>query len=378
MRKIIAIVLCAALLATAFTGCASTESETPDTGSAPVGSTPPAGSANQGDSLSVDLGEAFSVFAPNTIMIIAGDYNVTWAELYVHMRGTVNNILANVGEVYDWSEIFYNGMSYEDMVMASATDNALMFRAVEYAASMMGVQFSESDIYKLQEDFASMAASVGSEEEFHKVLWEQDGISSFELFEYLVSVSYLASILFEELYGYEGELLTDEDANAFTAYDGYLMAKHILRVKTDDGSQTPLIEAEGVLGQLESYDGDEFDMFFDALMYEYSEDGGLESYPYGYLFQNGDMVDEFYEACVSLDIGEHSGIVESDFGYHILLRLPINFDVVPFASSYAGDYRSLRSIAASAIFDNGLYDIMEILAPEFTADYYSIDIGSIF
>ena len=48
---------------------------------------------------------------------------------------------------------------------------------------------------------------------------------------------------------------------------------------------------------------------------------GLESSPDGYVFSAGKMVEAFESATRSLEPGQLSGIVESEFGYHIILRL---------------------------------------------------------
>ena len=56
-------------------------------------------------------------------------------------------------------------------------------------------------------------------------------------------------------------------------------------------------------------------------MNENSEDSGLSSYPDGYLFGPNEMVTEFEEGTRALAVGEISELVESTYGYHIILRL---------------------------------------------------------
>ena len=65
---------------------------------------------------------------------------------------------------------------------------------------------------------------------------------------------------------------------------------------------------------------------FEALMEEYGEDPGMknEAYKNGYLTYAGDtgFVTEFADACAALtEDGMTSGLVASDFGYHIIRRV---------------------------------------------------------
>ena len=65
---------------------------------------------------------------------------------------------------------------------------------------------------------------------------------------------------------------------------------------------------------------------FDMLVETYGEDPGMMGNLEGYTFTSGVMVPEFEQATRELAIGEISGLVPSQFGYHIIKRVEPNPD----------------------------------------------------
>jgi hypothetical protein len=143
----------------------------------------------------------------------------------------------------------------------------------------------------------------------------------------------------------------------------------------------PLGEAERILQLLNSRIGsDNFVEFFREMMFEHSEDPGSISSPDGYLFREGDMVSEFFEATIGLEIGEISGIVETMYGYHIILRIPIDYDSVPIALMGGGNFASLRMLAAIEDFwtQHSQWIDAVMAEVEFSPEYEALDLAAVF
>lgn len=112
--------------------------------------------------------------------------------------------------------------------------------------------------------------------------------------------------------------ITDAQLEAYLEEHEIQSAKHILiqNDEEDDPEQNQKL-AEELLGRIRA--GEDFD----ALMEEYTEDTGYANYPDGYTFAGGEFVPEFENTASKLEIGEVSEVVESDYGYHIIMRTEI-------------------------------------------------------
>lgn len=127
----------------------------------------------------------------------------------------------------------------------------------------------------------------------------------------------------------EGKIKVDEAAAKSEFESKYVKAKHILFLTQDNSTNQPLSDeeiakkkelAEQTLAKIRA-GGD-----FDELMNQYSEDPGLKSAPDGYVFTNGQMVQEFEDSAFSLKENQVSGIVQTSYGYHIIKRVPFDMN----------------------------------------------------
>jgi len=364
MKKIIAAILCVAMLAVVLAGCGGSAPEEPDVPSVED----PGDIYETRPTYPPEGGAEFAAFAPDTVMITTeGGFTVTWDELYFQIRMGFWRFTMG-GMVPDLTnELLVTS------IMENAVDVVLAYRAVEYGARLHGVEFGAEELEML-----AQMLTIEDEEGFMLELQEV-GIYSMELYENMMRISFLAQMLFEELYGVDGSGLSDEAAAVLTEPDGYLMAMHTLIRREEGDEGEARAEAETILARLQNYTGDDFTAYFADLMFQYSADlGGLQSFPNGYLFQFGDMVPEFYEGTKALEIGGLSGLIETGFGYHIIHRLPIDFDEIPFSYVQQNQFITLRHSAAMMSFDLVLQNWVRDLNAQFSAEYDSINLAEIF
>ena len=232
----------------------------------------------------------------------------------------------------NWDDTLSDGMSVADYVKASVLSSVKQHLVLENLASKYDVTLTAEQEAAMAESDQSYIDQYGSEEAFEAEIAKL-GMRR-ETYDRVARSNYLYQNLYE-LYNTEGSALyaSDEDLAVYADEQGYITADHILlatknmttgEALTDEQKAEKKALAEELVEKLNSYTGDDIASYFAELADEYSEDPGRETYPTGYTFTTGSMVQEFEDAAYALSEGEVSEVVESSFGYHILLRLPLD------------------------------------------------------
>ena len=360
MKKIMSILCAAALLLACLAGCGSgktdpaeteppTESaeptETPDATETPTETAAPTRSRE----------EAYADYAADTVVATVNGTDVTWDSFFGAAYQYILTLQNNYG-ITDLSAELTEGYTMEQWVIDCAKDYLSQIVAINEKAAELGISVTDEELADIAEDLQTYADTY-VEGDVDQLL--RDNGMTEDFYYTQVTASLLYNKMFEHFYGVDGENLSDEDAIGYAKDAGYLHAKHIL-LKTVDDSRQPLddetiaekkAQAEALLAELKNCPADELEAKFDALIEEYSEDYTPGYYPDGYYFQEGTMVDAFYNAALALDEGAVSEIVESEFGYHILFHPAFGADhVFTYDSSYQPV--TLRAAAADALFSN--------------------------
>jgi hypothetical protein len=388
LKKILALLLSAVMIAAVFTGCKqTTKSPFVSSGSAtPSGASAAAASPS---AAALNYEKAYASLDPKTVMMTIDGKDVQWDELFYYITYSIYQVESQGGQISDWSAIMKDETTYKDYVLNSAANFALQNEAINYGAKQLNVALSDKDKTDLQTDYDTQVSSSGGEEAFLAQL--KEGYITKEIYNMLSEIGYLSKDCFTALYGDDGSKLSDKDVADYTASDNYIMAKHILfmTVTTDESGNTNPIsdaekakvreKAEAVLTELKNYKGKDFDAYFDELMNANSEDkGGLSSFPNGYLFKSGDMVTEFDNAAKALQIGQFTPeLVESTVGYHIIYRLPIDYNTTPIENSSSGN-QSLRFIAAYDMYLAVTDTWLNSLNVTYSNQYKALDLEKLF
>jgi len=325
------------------------------------------------EGIPIDFVSVFNKFPPDTVMFTTGDIDANWELFYIRIHMSVRSLFESMGMVPDFSEPTPEGRSYADMLMDFAVRATHQLKVAEFVAGELGVQLDEEELELMELYLQENILMSGGEDAMMEYLWENYGIRSIELFRELLTLEYFPMAIFRSQFGEMGEHLQDEELDLYFEDEDFIMAKHILRQRSDDDPDAAWAEIEEIYRLLRGYQGDDFEAFFDELMHEHTQDPGVWSFPSGYIFQTGDMVQPFYEASVALEIGAMSEIVETNHGYHIILRLPVDYDA-PFMDGSV----TLRTMAAFNKYEELMSNWVVELPPVFTAEFESINWAQLF
>lgn len=230
--------------------------------------------------------------------------------------GMYTEVLDEEGQV-KWDQSV-EGVPLTDMVREQTENAALSYVLLENVAKEHNITVSDEERTALEEQLAEQIAQSGGEEAFQQSLYEM-GLT-------LDSLNRLRTT--DSLYQHLLELAQDPSSDLYEApSDDNAYVDHILLTTANTETNEPLSDeeiaekkakAEELLAQLQA--SSELEQLFTDMADTYGEDPGRASGK-GYLIDpSTNFVQEFKDAAFALKPGEISGIVESDYGYHILLR----------------------------------------------------------
>ena len=278
---------------------------------------------------------AVSGLAADEAVITVGDTEITAADYLYWLNRIIDSYLSSSGGTIStpsWDMETSEGLTFGRLIMDQAEDMVVFHTTLRHLAQAEGLSPDPSIASEMNEEYTNLVIqAAGKETRVIHTYWAN--MLTKDLLIKLFENNDLFEQLQELYYGENsGHYPTDAEVNAYLDEKGYFRVKHILLMTVDQLTYEPLeqsetarkkADADDLLAQLRA--SEDPVTLFDQLMNEYSEDGGLAANPDGYIFDATDsLVGGFREAALALAVGEISDVVETDYGYHIMLRLPID------------------------------------------------------
>ena len=245
--------------------------------------------------LSIIEGETAGNTLDSIHLVSAGNYNVSAAE-------------------YRYYSFIYGGDK-------TAIDNEIKAAAARYKIMTdqnLEISYDDlSDILAIY--YTARSESYGNFSYF-------DALENQHLTDYVYAKLITLNELFHHSIIKEYLTISTDDVYTYAQNNNYICAKHILILNTTPDAYRLALEV-----RLALVGGEDFD----TLLEKYGEDPGMTIRKDGYFFTKGEMVEPFEKAAFGLKEGEISYIVETDYGYHIIVRMPFDKNAMLASPDYA-------------------------------------------
>lgn len=280
--------------------------------------------------------------------IKASEYTHTLHKAYMELSSYVSDTSS-----FSYSESFEDATAYAISLLEEAT-------AMKQLLDDNGIKSTSETEALVESEIATLKDQMGAES-FKQVL-RNLGITE----EYFIQDSITMQLFSDFVLSHYGNAdLTDEEL--YDVYDAdYMKAKHILipiqytsyDQTEDEVKAIAKAEAEAVLAEING------GLSFDDAIEEYSLDAGQPQN--GYAFTDGYMIEEFENAVKSLQVNQMSGLVETDYGYHIVFRLPSS------SENFDDNYYVIQEGDANAAVSTVIIELAESYVATFTDEFDKI------
>lgn len=308
--------------------------------------------------MTVDGTEVSAEFFLYWVLALTNNYASLYGEELADSQGRI-----------DWERESEDGATLREALMEEITNTVILYITIENLAESYGVTLSDSSEAALADSREEYIAQLGSQEAYEEALGTS-GLTP-ALNERLSRDSMLLYEMQREACREGSRLYIDDDV--LYQYEGItpdtILADHILLLTGEDEAenQAAYAQMEEILAQLDATDPADLSAMFFSLGNLYSEDTGRAYYPYGYpITRDSSYAQSFKDAAFALEENQCSGIVESEFGYHIVMRRPLREYV-------AADYISGMLTAAMDRAEVTYTDLYESFDPAaFQEEYLAL------
>ena len=294
---------------------------------------------------SLDYEAIAALHADDEVVMNVYGQDVLWEDYYawlymnaMQVEAFFEQMAMYYGVAGDWEGSVGDGsgMTYAQLPAAAAEDTILRIAAIEKMAAEKGIELSAESQAAL-EDQALAEGVLGEGATVEELLATlEESCMSLDTYKRISRANFLYGDMLTELFGAEGEKVSDEECALWLEEQGYMGANHILLMTMNKDTGDALDEAaaaekkakaEEIYAELAAIEDVEQRIArFKELKEEYDEDTGKVSYPDGYTFTSGTMVSEFEDAVTAMEAYEISEPVKSSYGWHVIMRTDLGAD----------------------------------------------------
>ncbi|MBR5783335.1 MAG: peptidylprolyl isomerase [Clostridia bacterium] len=291
----------------------------------------------------------------NTWAVRYGEHTVSAGMFVYQLQQQKSNYLSSnsLTESNDiWNEEYDDEYTIGDYIQLLTLQSLVSNITWRAQFERLGLSFTEEEQANIDASIAELIENSGGEDYVRNAL-KENGIGYDEFVELVYYDTQKILKVVDYYFGAAGlEPVPEQEIKDYFA-DNYARCKHIL-ISTQDSSGSTLTgndmkdaraEAQSVYEMAKNAD----DAAFDALIKEYNDDEGVSTYPDGYVFTTGEMVDEFEKAAFDMDVGE-TRLVQSDYGYHVIRKLTLDDKNVFTEEIRKKMLMSLKNVEISELF----------------------------
>lgn len=325
---------------------------------------------------------------PDEVVCTVDGQDVTWDLYYYLLSDELLTVIYYMGGLpEDYGEALTEDMTLQDYLLETAEAKAKYYTIAHTEAVERALGLTEEQEQEIEEYIGELVESYGGEEALIAAMAEANLTP--DLFRTILRSNEELTALMEFLYGANGEKLSEAEVLDWAAQQGYIRVKHILYYfQNEDGSEMNDEEkaalrerAEATLAELRAIESNAelANAFHERMNADSGDLGGLISFQDGYTFTSGTMYPVFEEAAFALEEYALSDIVESDSGYHLILRLPLDTECVTMdQDANTGEYMTLRQSAANDLFSRALAGWMEEAEITWNEVFKNLDLNALF
>lgn len=347
--------------------------------------------AEAGPVRTIDYDAIYALHQPDEVVAVIDGEDVTWDSLfyfYKNFAGEIDGYISQMKQYYgaeiQWTDICDPelNITYEELPAKSAIEELAQYTVIKNYAASVGSKLPPETADKLADERKQMAQLYVGENATEEDLYAfyADKYMPRQLLDTLMSVNYIYQQTFEDQYGENGAKVSDEAAVKYLEDNGYTYAAHILFMTMDSATGESVDEdtanekkalAAQVASELQGIkDESERLAKFKEYSEQYNEDTGRVYYPDGYVYKPGTMVTEFENAAKALGDYEVSDPVETVYGYHVIIRLPLDPDAL-MSYSDNGAPMTAKSVFANQDYGDHLQKYYDQMPKDFVPGFES-------